>query len=120
MGKRKANIFTVVESVNNWFDASNHDLTIPEGSAELGNQSGINEEIALQTKGTEAADTCPRLIVVIVDVGSGTPAAEVAPPGVFDFKGGTTDPLCSEVDGSASSAHNALWRLLQTAGYECW
>ena len=47
MGKRKANIFTVIESVNNWFDASTHDPIALEGLADQGNQSVIREEIAV-------------------------------------------------------------------------
>ena len=133
MGKRKVDIFTVVESINNWFEANNHDLTIPEGSAELGNQSGPNED-AVQAKGIEADESGPRLIGFTVDVGSGTSAAEVAPPGGLELEGGTTDPigseveleggpkdpLWSEVDDSAKSAQEVFWRLLQTVGYECW
>ena len=92
MGKRKVDIFTVVESINNWFEANNHDLTIPEGSAELGNQSGPNED-AVQAKGIEADESGPRLIGFTVDVGSGTSAAEVAPPGGLELEGGTTDPF---------------------------
>ena len=140
LGKRKADIFTVVESINNWFEAHNHDLTTPEGSAELSNQSGTNDKGTVYTKGDEAAESGPSLIEVTVHVGSGTSAAEVAPPGGLKLEGRTANPISSEVElgggvikpigpevepeegtrdflwseviGSAGSAQEAFWRLL--------
>ena len=112
MGKRKAYIFTVVESVNNWFDASNHDLVGLEGPAALGNQPKISEETAVQTNGIEVAAASPRLIGVTAGEGSVGPAAEVAPPGGLEFGGGVTDPLYVEVDDFDWSTHEAFWRLL--------
>ena len=119
MGKRKADIFMVIESVNNWFDASTHDPIALKRSADQGNQSVIREEIAIQSKRTEAADANPRLIGLTVSVSNVDPAAEVAQPGGLKFGEGVTDPLYAEVDNTARTAHEAFWRLLQTIGYEC-
>ena len=148
MGKRKADIFTVVESINNWFEAHNHDLTTPEVSAELSNRSGTHDKGTVYTQGDEAAELGPSLIGVTINLGSGTSAAEVAPPGGLQLEGRTADPISSEVElggggiepidpevepeegarnflwsevlGSAGSPQEAFWKLLQAARYECW
>ena len=105
--KEKADIFTVVESIINWFEAHNQDLTTPEVYAELSNRSGTHDKGTVYTQGDEAAELGPSLIGVTFNLGSGTSAAEVAPPGGLQLEGRTADPISSEVElgGGGYRAH---------------
>ena len=120
MGKSKSEIFTVTESVGNWFEVSNHSLFALDGPTEIANRPELGSEALVQANGTEVATNGPEATGCPTGVKGLEPSTEVVRPGGTEVGEGAETPLAIELDESKGSAHQAFCVLLHVAGYECW
>ena len=120
MGKRKSKIFTVAESVVNWFEANNHSL-IPNGSTnEIVNRPETVGDGLVQPNTADVAANGPGITSWPKAVEETEPPAKVAVPIGTTFGRGTEAPSSIEVDEWEGPTRQAFWASLHAAGYECW
>ena len=134
MAKRKADIFTVVESVVNWFEASSPNIAlveIPEGvvnQSEFGGtgtgQSSVAGPIANEDEASQQALPLSPPTNEAANYLEATQKCEESAGAAglrgHDDVGGPRHPTPSELAESAAAAHQAFGALLKRAGYEEW
>ena len=134
MGKMKASIFTVAESMTNWFEASSHSPADIEISAGGPNQvslgEGLEEQlqlVGLADKGTDTGRPTPVLLQPVGET-NGHPTADqpgrtagnvAVGPSRGEVKV-TGPPATTELADYEEGVRQAFWELLKTAGYEVW
>ena len=132
MGKRKANVFTVAESVSHWLEANCRIPVLTAATEEEPVQVDIGRGIAAQSRLTSAiarpaeADRPTPLPVQLASdpsyrlMGSSRgelPADVVVPPGTSEA-GIPLGQLLEELDTGSEAAVEAFWALLAELGYE--
>ena len=97
MGKRKANIFNVAESVVKWFEASSHSIAPTEITKGVANRSEIRGEVAGQSNVAEAAANGIEATSWPKATPEGETSAEVANPGGTEVVGEPGPPAAAEL-----------------------
>ena len=120
MCKRKLEIFTVAESVVNWFEASNHSLIPNESTNEIAHRTKTGGEGLVQPNTTDVAANGPGITNWPKAVEETKPPAEVVVPAGTTVGRGTKSPSTTEVDEQEGPARQAFWALLHAVGYDCW
>ena len=100
MGKRKAEVFTVLESVGNWFEARPYSPAPLDGSAELTNQPENIEGTLVQANDLVEAAKGPELAGHPTGVDKEEPVSDVAYPGGNPGEEGADTLPQSEEDNS--------------------
>ena len=98
MGKRKSEIFTVAESVVNWFEASNHSLSPNKSTNEIANRTETDGEGFVQPNTDDVAANGPGITSWPKAVEETEPPAEVAVPTGTTIGRETETPSTTEVD----------------------
>lgn len=80
MGKRKSEIFTVAESVVNWFEANNHSLIPRDNTNDIANRPKPGGERSGQPNIADVATNDPGITSWPKDVKRTEPPAKVAIP----------------------------------------
>lgn len=120
MGKRKAEVFTVLESVGNWFEARPYSPAPLDGSAELTNRPKIIDEALVQPDDLSEATKGPGLAGHPTGADEEEPVSDVAYSGGTTVEAGAETLSQAEEDNSQRALHEAFWSMLQSAGYEIW
>ena len=134
MTKRKAYIFTVVESVANWFEASSLSIAPVDNTVRAINHLGfVNTEVSQSSLAEPVShrdETSRQALQPSSSTGEVTNCYDVnqrvAGTTWTSVIRGQADvdvpvpPTTAELVGSATSAHQAFWALLARAGYEEW
>ena len=120
MGKRKGEVFTMLESVDNWFKARPYSPTPLDISAELTNRTEIIEGTLVQANDLVEAAKGPELAGHPTGVDKEEPAFDVAYPGGTTGEEGVDTLPHAKEDNSRLALHEAFWSMLQSAGYEIW
>ena len=132
MGKRKANLFTVAESVTNWLEASSHSPADSESNTEGPNQVSLGQRLEeqLQSVGlaSNEADTGRSTPVLLQPVGetvdppttdrSGRAFGDLAVGPSENEANVTGPPHTNELEGPERDVRHVFWELLKTNGYE--
>ena len=129
MGKRKASVFTVVESVDNWFEASRLPSTITETIEERTGSVVADPAlrfplITTQGETNQSSVSRPRLAVDPSSISSAptrvvSPGDVAVPPRINDATS-RDRPLLADLDLEKEASLRALWALLEDIGYETW
>ena len=134
MGKRKAEIFTVIDSVTSWAEASSHNPAYSGGDPEFTTQSSIGRRLEeqLQVVGpasTEANTGRPNPVrLQLVGEPADPSTADLSRSDVVDVAVGPSEPEAqvvgtlhtSKLEVAKGEVGQAFWNLLTDAGYEVW
>lgn len=111
MGKRKAEVFTVVESVGNWFKARPYSPERIDKSTDMPTITGPVDNAWARTAELAETTNHPGLTDYPTVTDNEDPAADMAPPCVTPVEGVETS-VAADVDDPTWAAHEAFWALL--------
>lgn len=132
MGKMKASVFTVAESVTNWFQASCRTTTTTKPTKKEADQLGTGVEVAnpsthaqtitVQVEASQPVPIQSRLTAapqcgLTASPQIGDPA-DVAVPPRTDMVELSGIPTTGELDPEREATLRAFWSLLEEIGYE--
>ena len=134
MGKRKAEIFTVIESVTSWLEASSHSPADSESSTEGPNQVSLGQRleeqlqlVGLASNEANTGRSNPVLLQPVeehVDPPTTTQSrrtfGDVAVGPSENEAKATGPPHTNELEDPEGEVRHDFWELLKTVGYEVW
>ena len=134
VGKRKAEIFTVIDSVTSWAEASSHNPVDSGSNPELTNQFSVGQRLERQLQvvgpaSTEANTGRPNPVrLQLVGKPADPSTATQLGSTVGDVAVGPNEPEAqvtgtlhtSELEAPEGEVSQAFWELLKAAGYEVW